>query len=117
MMTWRIRLVAPVSRLICVGESPSKHAYPGDVLNSIGPMAPALAAISSIGVSANGMSTHCSSPKGHPMWTCQRMLLNAAGCCIGCREARHAPLRLRVTAWSTLRRLRVGCCGDKVRGE
>jgi hypothetical protein len=55
------------------------------------------------------MSTHSSSPKCHPMWTCQRMWLTSAGCCIGCREARHAPLRLRVTAWSTLRRLRVGC--------
>ena len=109
MMTRRIRLGVPVSRLNCVGESPNTCAYPGDVLSWIGPMAPALAAISSIGVSAKGMSTHSSSPGWHPMWTCQRMWLNAAGCCIGCREARHAPLRLRATAWSTLRRLRVGC--------
>ena len=91
------------------GESPNMYVHPGYVRNWIGPMAPVLAAVSSIAVSSKGMSTHNSWSKRLPMWACQRMRLTSADCCIACREARHAPPRLRVMAWSTLRRLRVGC--------
>ena len=84
MMTRRIRLTVPVSRLVCFGESPSVYAYPGDVLKIIGPMAPDLTAISIMGVVSKGMSAHNSSLKCHPRWTCQRTWLSAAACCIVC---------------------------------